>query len=200
MSDVIKLNSYFVGTHPSEDWFKHARVRAAFFDNPAPVVTDIPLPWLWPIGTRIVMEAIAYAEDENFNSKKRFVTPPDHWTWPIPLKHSQGVRCGDLVIVGAQLPLTPNGRPLTSTDMAEQTHFAMKSLGNVLSSLEVGWQDLVKVNTYYQGESSPDDLHTNLAVRCSYYKKPAPASTGMPVPNLSWPGVRVSVDAIAIAR
>lgn len=101
------------------------------------------------------------------------------------------VRRGGLIFLGSHIAAG-------SGDLAGQTHEAMAKLSETLKKCGADLGDLAKVNTYYVGSGTPEELHANLKIRSDYYRAPGPASTGMPVPGLRPEGALISIDGIAI--
>ena len=77
----------------------------------------------------------------------------------------------------------------TAPDLALAAHQAMDALQ--LSGLTI-----LKATTHYAGGPSPDDLHSNLAVRHARFPMPGPASTGVPVSALA--DATLAIDMLAI--
>lgn len=62
MSDVVKLNRFYVGRGTKEDWEVGARVAASYFEEPGPAATGIPVPALAYEGLMVEIEVIAIVE------------------------------------------------------------------------------------------------------------------------------------------
>lgn len=78
-----------------------------------------------------------------------------------------------------------------------QTKAVMPAIGDVLSREGMTFADVAKSTTHYVGGATPDELHDNMAVRHSFYTKPGPASTGLPVQALGDINTRIAIDVIA---
>jgi hypothetical protein len=61
-----------------------------------------------------------------------------------------------------------------------------------------GWRfDAVcKATTHYVGGSAAEELHDNMAVRNAYYRRPGPASTGLPVASFPFSPSKIAVDLL----
>lgn len=68
--------------------------------------------------------------------------------------------------------------------LEDATRAAMEAFSSQLAELGYSFADVGKQTTHYVGGSS-DELHDNMQVRNSYYSKPGPASTGVPVHGLA---------------
>lgn len=200
-NDVVKLNTWYVAGGSVEEWEKNARLRAEFFPDPGPSATGIPLPHIAPAGGRFQMDAWAMRGVDGARVKKEHVWFEDQWDWPnlhLPFKH--GLKCGTFVFVSGQAPLDPKGRVKAPGEMGAQSKICMDYAGRVLKHWKLGFPDVVKMNAYYQGKDGPDELHANVNVRSSYFKRPGPTSTGVPVPFLAYDGMTVEFEAIAMTE
>ena len=63
-----------------------------------------------------------------------------------------------------------------------------------------GWrfESVAKATTHYVGSSSAEDLHDNMSVRNAYYRRPGPASTGLPVAAFPLAPSRIAVDVLGV--
>ncbi len=66
-------------------------------------------------------------------------------------------------------------------DLVAQTELIMDAIAATLAAEGVDFTAVVKSTTLYVGGSSEAELHDNMAVRNRRYRKPGPASTGLPV-------------------
>ncbi len=196
LRDLVKLSFAYDGGEAA--WHALAAARAARLPEPGPVVTDVPLRNLAPAGTCVRVEAVAMRGTDGRRLPMERIQPETHWHWPLAQPFAQAVRCQDKVFVGAQLPLDQSGRIIAPGNVEAQTKAAMDSLGALLDRFGLGFAQVVKANTYYVGGPNPEDLHRNMAVRNRYYKKPGPASTGVPVAALPFRGATVSIEAFAM--
>lgn len=83
-------------------------------------------------------------------------------------------------------------------DLVMQTATIMGGIEAALAEAGLSFQDVRKATTYYIAGSSANELHDNMSVRNSYYAKPGPASTGLPVEGLSVPGAQVSISLFGV--
>ena len=203
VSDLVKINNWYVAGGSAEEWRESAQVRAAFFPEPGPCATGIPLPRLQRSGCRIQTDFWAMLGRDGEALKKTHCWPAGHWDWPIHLPFKHGLRCGRLVFVGGQVSMNAAGEVVDLDDMATQTRRSMDNLGAVLAGFGIDHGDILKLNTYYRGSTGDDtstdaqDLHDNVTIRGSYFHKPGPASTGIPFPCLAYPGMVIEIEAIA---
>ena len=197
--DVVKFNAFYVGGGTAADWEVAARVRARYFPEPGPAATGVPLPSLEG-DALIAMDLWAMRPADGSRIERRFSWPEGHWDWPIHLPYRHGNLGGGMFFVGGQVSLTTVGRPLDFDDIEAQTHTAMCNIVRVLDGLGVSIDDVVKVTTFYEGDGSAADLHTNLAIRSSYFAEPGPATTGISVPCLAYDGMVIEIEVIGMVR
>jgi enamine deaminase RidA (YjgF/YER057c/UK114 family) len=76
----------------------------------------------------------------------------------------------------------------------------MIHIGTILRDLGADYKDVCKVTTVYEGKSGGKDLHKNLSIRSSFFSDPGPATTGIPLPVLAYPGMVIEIDVFAMAE
>jgi enamine deaminase RidA (YjgF/YER057c/UK114 family) len=81
--------------------------------------------------------------------------------------------------------------------LVEQTDRIMREIEGTLKKQRLSFSDVVKSTTHYVGGSA-NELHDNMQVRNKYYRKPGPASTGLPVFGFQDRNSRVVVDLTLI--
>jgi hypothetical protein len=59
---------------------------------------------------------------------------------------------------------------------------------------------MVKQNSFYQGKADPETIVSNQRYRSSFYREPAGASTGVPLPFLPLKDLIVSVETVAMTQ
>ncbi len=191
LSELCKVTIYLTGGGQDRDTVEG--LLAARLPGAAPVTTTVCLPELPRAEPRVSIEGFARAgPDGEAPLREPFHAAPAERRG-VP----RGLRCGDLLFIGGQLSLDDSGAVCHPGDLAGQTRQAMAGLRRTLSHFGADFGNLVKVNTYYLGGGTPEELHINLEIRSGCYVAPGPASTGMPVPRLHRPAAMISVDAIA---
>jgi len=198
MDDAVKMNAFYVGEGTAAVWEEGARVRAGYFREPGPVATGIPMHAMWPHGAVVCFDLWAMRGEDGRRLPREHVWPEGHWDWPIHLPYKHGLRCRDKIFVGGQVSLDTRGRVVDAGDMAAQTRRAMENVGRVLAGFGAGFEDVVKQNCFYVGSDDPEHLHANVNVRSSFYRKPGPASTGVPLDHLAYRDMLVEIEAMAI--
>ena len=198
--DIVKINNWYVGGGDAESWAQSARVRAEYYPEPGPVATGLPAHTLFPAGTLSQTDCWIMLSTEGNTLPKKHSWPESHWDWPIHLPFKHGLRCGNMVFVGGQVSMNPQGGVDDKYDMVKQSHTSMKNIGKVIELLDCNYKDIFKMNCFYQGSDNPDDLHDNVNIRSSYFEKPGPASTGIPLNYLPYEGMMTEFETIAIVE
>lgn len=199
VGDVVKINNWYVAGGSAAEWARSARVRAAFYPEPGPCATGVPVHDLHLPGTMIRTDFWAMLGRDGRPMAKTHCWPEGHWDWPFHLPFKHGLRCGNLVFIGGQVSLDSDGRVIDPGQMEAQTHTSMQNIARVLDGFDLDYGNLVKLNTYYQGADDGDDLHRNVSIRASYFDSPGPASTGIPFRCLAYDGMLIEIEAIAMA-
>lgn len=82
--------------------------------------------------------------------------------------------------------------------LVPQTSQIMKSLAAALHAAGMDFSAVVKSTSHYVGGSSEEELFDNMTIRNSYYEKPGPASTGLPVSRFADKNSRIVVDFLTV--
>lgn len=198
--DVVKLNRWYVGTGTVEDFEPAALACATHFNEPGPAATGIPVPRHARKGQQLKIEVVAMLGEDGNKLTRRHVRPDSVWDWTIKLPYWHGLKCHDMIFLGGQVSLDKKGNAVNPGDMKAQTRQAMAHIGTILKELDADYDDVCKVTTMYEGESSYDVLHDNLLIRSSHFQDPGPATTGIPLPALAYPGMVIEIDVFAMAE
>ena len=196
--DVVRFNTFYVGTAMPEAWAEHARVRAGYFKEPGPAMTAIPLPRLSPEGAVIMMCCWAMLGADGARLPRQSSWPEGHWDWPIHLPWKHGVKCGNMAFVGGQVSMDEGARVIGAGDHVAQTVRSMENIDRVLKEFGLCINDVHKTNSYYVLHTV-DEFHENLETRAKFFETPGPASVGLPLDTLAYPDMMVEIEAIAMA-
>ena len=128
----------------------------------------------------------------------RHSTPAGHWSWPIPVNHSQGVRAGDLLVTGSQKVLDPAGRVLHKGDLTRQLEASLDQVEAVLTDLGADLEDVVKLVIYYVNSGEVDECSVLKRTRQRFKGDMPPAVMPVPLPRLAYPGQMAEIEAIAM--
>jgi enamine deaminase RidA (YjgF/YER057c/UK114 family) len=129
---------------------------------------------------------------------RRYSWPEGHWGWPIGISHKHGLRAGDMIWVGGQVDLTPEGAVRHPGDLAAQTRHAIAYFGIVLEDLGASLTDLVKLLCFYVNDGSVDEDAFLAMVAEALPDGARPAVTAVPVPWLAYPDMVVEIEGIAM--
>ncbi|MEZ5773294.1 MAG: RidA family protein [Hyphomicrobiaceae bacterium] len=199
LQDVVMTRLFNAEPGLMEDWKAPALLRASHYREPGPAATGISVPRLFPDGLMLVNDVIAMRGTDGARLPRQHVWPRDHWDWPVHLPYRHGIRCGDLVFLGGQVPLTPAAAVMHDGDLVRQTGAAMDYIGRVLDGFGLGFEHVVKVNSYYVGAASEATLLQNARARFERFAHPGPTTTGVPVPYLAYRGMLTEIDIVAMA-
>lgn len=198
LDDAVKFNIYYVGGGGEPEWRKAAVVRARYFREPGPVATGIPVPRLYPDGVMIQMEVMAMLGADGRRLPRDYSWPEGHWDWPIHLPYKHGLKCGNRIFVGGQVPLDPKAAVLAPGDLVEQTKISMAYIRKVLEGFGAGLDDVTKVNCFYVGGAGQETLMRSAQTRFAHYTPPGPCSTGVPLPALAMEGMLTEIEVVAM--
>jgi len=199
LDDTVKLGTWYRGDGTRATWEPVARQRASYFTAPGPTVSALPTPSL-PHGDMTRVDAWAMSGADGRRLARMYTQLHEVWQWPAALPAAIGLQCGDFVFVGQQVALDAQGRTIAPGDLLEQTREVMESTRTVLASFGLTLDDMVKQNSFYQGQADPETIVTNQRYRSSFYSEPAGASTGVPLPCLPLEDLLVSVETVAMTR
>lgn len=200
LDDVCRFNTFYVGYGTAEDWKQAARVRGNAFERPGVCGTGVPVPALFPAGLTIRQEATGMLGLDGRTLPRTPSLPEGHWDWPIPVKAQQGVRIGNMIMIGGQVSADAHARAVHPDNLAAQTRTTMDFVQRVVEDLGATMDDVVKVNAFYKDAqgATPERLHANLAVRSGRFSKPGPVSTGVPLRALGLEGIEIEIEAYAM--
>lgn len=198
LADVVKANIFNVEPGTKEDWRAPALLRASHYPEPGPAATGISLPKGGREGVMIVNDVIAMRNVDGSAMARIAVWPDDHWDWTVHMPYRHGLKCGDLVFLGGQVPLGADASLRHPGDMAGQTKLAMDYIGRVLAELGMSFTNVVKVNAFYAAPCGEEHLKPNAETRFGYFPAKGPVSTAVPVPWLAYEGMLTEIDIVAM--
>ena len=128
--------------------------------------------------------------------------PAGHWGWSMPVPMSQGWRVGNMIFVGGQMSADGSGNILGVGDIAVQTRNVFANIGKVLAEAGSDWSHVVKLNTYYVFDGSPDAVkqfwEDMTRVRMEFLVPPGPAATAVRVAGLIYADALIEADVVAV--
>ena len=117
------------------------------------------------------------------------------WKWDDNFIMSQGIQIGNAVYVSGQVAMDSDGNVVGQGDMKAQTRQALENVKTVLEAAGSSMDDVVKVTVYVTDISRLRETHE---VRADFFPDPPPASTGIEVTALAFPGLLVEIKAVAV--
>ncbi|MFD1210728.1 RidA family protein [Arthrobacter sp. GCM10027362] len=117
------------------------------------------------------------------------------WPWAKDAQYAQAVRIGDTILTGGQGGFTEDGN-LVSTDTAEQTRQTFRNLQAVLAQFGETLDAVAAMTVYI---ADPADYEVFKQVRSEFLSHPFPASTAVGAGTLLVEGMKVEIQATAVA-
>lgn len=196
--DVCRLAVYLRADLTSADHDALLERLARSFTAPGPCFETMLLSRFGRAGEALRLEAVALRGTGSGRRESRRLAQENHWSWPSGGPWSQAIRSGEMVFVGAQLPVDRHGALVGEGDLGAQTHAAMRHMQAALSAMDSGFPEVVKVNALFTGDWDQTAWGLNVGIRSDYYGKPGPASTGIVAPRLEIEGAMIQAGCIAI--
>lgn len=200
MADVVKHNVYIDYDGDEAEFARFMdqlnQVRLAHFSEPGPATTETRV-GLDREGALIQVEAIAA-----IGTPKHRLMPEGHWGWDTRLPFSQGWKVGDVVFIGGQRSLDPNGKLKGIGDIETQTANAFSSLEKVLIAAGGSRNNLMRQNTYYrflgEGHDVTDYWEKMTRVRMQYWSKPTACGTGVRINGFRFGDELIQTEGIGV--
>lgn len=117
------------------------------------------------------------------------------WTWDDNFNMSQAIEIGNAIYVSGQVAMDSGGNVVGQGDMKAQTRQALQNVKTVLESAGASMADVAKVTVYMTDISRLRETHE---VRAEFFPDPPPASTGIEISALAFPGLLIEIEAIAV--
>lgn len=197
-SDIVKINNWYVAGGNAEQWSQSAKVRAAYYPEPGPVATGLPVKSLDQQGLLIQTDCWVMLDEQNQSIDKQFSWPANHWDWPIHLPFKHGLMCRDLIFIGGQVSMDSQANVIDPDNIVRQSHTSMKNIAAVLNEFDAKMTDIVKMTAFYQSHNEPEDLSTNLAIRADHLNLTCAQSISIPLEYLAYQGMLTEFEIIAV--
>jgi enamine deaminase RidA (YjgF/YER057c/UK114 family) len=177
--DVAKLNVFHVGSTAEAEAGLLRAVRSRLREVP-PVISLVALPRLSHPDLAVLIDAVAV--DDSDGKAPRRAAAGRRRAWPRGGEFSEGLRCGEFLLVGAQSATDPERGLRYRDDIVAQAELTIANIGAVLDDLGADLDDVVKLNTWYVGFGTDADWRRAAKVRSDAFRFPGPGATGVPVP------------------
>jgi len=190
LADVVKHNVYFVcdGDDAAIARFidELDAVRFEYFKAPGPTTSEIRV-GLDREGALLMIDAWAVV-----GAKRELLAPPGHWSWRRKTPFVHGWKVGDMMFIGAQRSLGPDGAVLGTGDIEIQTDNAFRNLDTMLRAGGGDRNSLMRQNTFFrffgEGREVTEYWEKMTNVRRRYMSVPSAAGAGLRItgfPNVS---------------
>jgi len=124
------------------------------------------------------------------------------WRWRGEPVFSNTVAIGDQVFLSGQQTLDKDGVVLNPGDVAAQTRNVFENMKSSLASLNMGLDDLVRLNTYYVFDGEDKDAtafwEDMTRVRLEYFPDPGPAATAVRAKGMPYEGQLIQIEGVAL--
>jgi len=124
------------------------------------------------------------------------------WRWRGEPVFSNTVAVGDQVFISGQQTLDNSGVVLNPGDIAAQTRNVFENMKSSLVSLNMGLEDLVRLNTYYVFDGEDKDAtafwEDMTRVRLEYFPDPGPAATAVRARGMPYEGQLIQIEGVAL--
>jgi len=173
LEDIVKLNVFYVSGTLDDEVALLRQVRGHVRAEPPPVISLVALPRLAYPGMAVTIDALAI-DNADGGAPRRAVAPA---------QFSQGIRCGELLLVAAQTARDASGKMRYLDDIASQAQLTIDNIGRVLEAMGADLDDVVKLNTWFVGFGTDADWRKAARVRSDAFRFPGPGATGVPAPS-----------------
>ena len=106
--------------------------------------------------------------------------------------YSQAIKCGNLLFISGQIPLSPLDQQMVGGGIAAQTEQVFQNLAAICKASGGSLDQLVKVNIFLTDLGHFADVNTIMAKYCN---EPYPARAAMQVSALP-KGAQVEIEAV----
>lgn len=196
---VVKLNTYYVGHGTTADWSMAAQVRSDAFVKPGPGATGVPVPGPYPDDMLLRQEAIAIVEKDGSPWPRETSWPQDVWDWPISVSFEQGLKLGNLIVLGGQISASTTGDAVFPKDISAQTTYVMETIEKILGGFGKNCECIKKLTILYATDGNPECRDTVLDLVRPFFTSALPALTLIPLARLGLDGIEVEIEGIGIA-
>lgn len=193
-NDIVKLTVFYENNGEIDELRLLELIRKRFAGEVAPVIAAVPLPVLaWP-DLRVEIEAIAMRAPDGSRMVRTASNPSGHWDWAF----NHGLRCGEYIFVGTQMPLDQNSAVREPNDPVAQARINIENLDRVLAGFGATRDNVCRINTFYLGHGTTADWAKAGEIRGNAFQWPGPVGTGIPLPALYPAGVTQRQEAVAM--
>lgn len=199
LRDIVRLKAFYKSDGNRDEWAVLAALARHFEADPLPAISLIPVP-LQPFdGQELQVQAIAirnWRDDAGIRVAADEV-PARYRTAFGSRRITRGLRAGEFIAVAARAACDEDGNCLAAGNGVEQSRVVMSHHEAVLRSLGASFQDCVKMEGYYFGNTL-GQWADMAKMRASFFREPGPAATVVPAHVLSPPGAVTKIEVMAM--
>ncbi|WP_373503297.1 Rid family hydrolase [Aestuariivirga sp.] len=196
LSHVVKLLCFYVNDGSRDEDAVLQLIGDHLPPGLRPTVTAVPVAYLAFPGAEVMIEAYAMA------SENGDPLPRSHGDAvglsPLPAAFASAVRCGKMIFVSGQSPVSASGEVLHKGDIVAQTHQVMAQVKSALASFGAAFADVVKINRWYVGQGKVEDFEPAAMACAANFAEPGPAATGVPIPRHARDGQLIRIEVVAM--
>jgi enamine deaminase RidA (YjgF/YER057c/UK114 family) len=199
LADVLRLKIFYKGDGSRDEWALLTELARGFEWDPLPAITLHPVPLQPFSGQELQAQAIAmrgWRAEPDLRVVGGEVPAPHRQSFGAR-KPTLGLRAGEFFAVPARTATAGDGQVLASGDGVAQTGLVMTALEATLKALGASFQDCVKKEGYYFGETQAQWAEM-ARVRASFFREPGPVATVVPCHAL-WPaGTLTKIEVLGM--
>lgn len=195
LSDLVKLVVYYTGDAADEAALL-TQLAHIIGPNTKPAISLINNAELCYPGMRVEIEGAAMRAPDGSPIARNCVWLDDMPYLPKAFSHV--VRAGDMIFASDMSARNPDGSVAHPGDLPAQSSLMMQRLDRVLQAVGADITDIVKVNTFYEGDGTVETWAKAALIRANSFPNPGPAATGIPLPSFPHQGLMTKICATAI--
>ena len=196
LEDVVWLLCFYVNDGSLDEQDFLSMVGACLPANARVAVNAVPVPALAYPGLAVEIEGYAMRRTDGERTKKFVAENSELQTLPAPF--CQAVRSGKMIFVSGQYPCSNTGEAVEAGSIVNQTRQVMGQVQQLLGQFGAGFDDVVKLNRWYAGNSGVEDFEPAALACASFFPDPGPAATGIPLPAHADPEVAIKISVVAM--
>ncbi len=196
LSDLVKLLCFYVSDGSVDERAFLVRLAAQLPAGARTAITLIPVPCLAYPDLVVEIEGFAMLREDGAKMPRSYAD--DGGEAQLPDVFAPAVRCGKMIFVSGQLPLTSDDAVALPGDIVGQTDYVMTRIGELLGQFGAGFGDVVKSNRWYAGTATIEDFEPAALACAAHYVEPGPAATGIPIPHHARDGIEIMLEVVAM--
>ncbi len=196
LTDLVNLNCFYVNDGTQDEKVFIQEIAKGLPPGTCTAITIIPVPSLAYEGMLVEIEAVAMRAEDNSILPRSYAESGKKFLGSD--KFCSAVRCEKMIFISAQSPVDEQGNVVRDTGIIEQTQLVVTRLKRVLSAFGAEFDDVVKINRWYEGSDGIDDFEPAALAFAANFTEPGPAATGIPLPRHANPDVLINIALIAM--